>query len=414
MKRNSIHIILCLTMALQMFLLQSCLKDDEKVYGDEAGDRVEKYLTNAKSVLTSAEHGWHLSYFPHRQLKYGGFNYALKFTDDDNVTVWYEEEPGVTHTSTYAMVGDDGPVLSFDTYNEFMHYYAKPSQGEYEAKDGDFEFILLEVTENKITLKGKRSGNIMYMTRLEVPAATYMQKLEDAKALYHIYGGGTATVDGEEYSAVFDMQNRRLTINNPAGESIATRTYIFTEKGIQLADTIKVGSTIMKDFIFNSNTDTFEASGVSFALENTFKNYNEFIGTYTIKELGKTVTIKADTINKTYIVSGLTYMGTPIAHYDSYWGNIYFSPQWLDSWSTTSYPEIHDWLVIYDGDLVYFDNKFKSTSAVAPGKKIQFSLGSNGMTIMEWAFTKKNLSDGGNESLGDIEEYPMIMTWIKK
>jgi len=33
---------------------------------------------------------------------------------------------------------------------------------------------------------------------------------------------------------------------------------------------------------------------------------------------------------------------------------------------------------------------------------------------MEWAFTKKNLSDEGNESLGDIEEYPMIMTWIKK
>lgn len=406
--------LLYLMMALSVLTLQSCLTDDDKVF-NESGDRVQNYLVNAKSVLSKAENGWHLAYFPHRQLKYGGFNYCLKFTDDNKVTVWYEENPGETVSSTYALTGDDGPVLTFDTYNKFMHLYATPSQGEYEAKDGDFEFILLKVTDDLITLKGKRSGNMMYMTRLTVTPEAYMQIIQDMKDDDHEFGGGTVDVDGVTYDASFDMRNRRLTVTDPEGKTVATRTYIFTANGIQLADTITVGSVVMKDFVFDKEAKTFASGGATFNMESTYRSYEDFIGTYKINELASaTVTIKADTVGKTYLVDGFTYQGSPLMRYDSYWGSVEFAPQYIAYWRTSGGLDIYDWLVTTDGELIYFGEQYVSTAAVFPGRQLRFMLGSNGMTVLEWAFSKEHLDDEGNESLGTIEEYPQTMIWTKQ
>lgn len=411
MKKNRIAFLL---IALSMLSLQSCLKDDEKVY-DESGDRVEKNLINAKSVLSSAENGWALAYFPHRQLKYGGYNYCLKFTEDNMVTVWYEEAPGQSATSTYAMTSDDGPVLSFDTYNKFMHIYATPSQGEYEAKDGDFEFILLKVTDEQITLKGKRSGNIMYMDRLSVTPEEHLKSIQDMKDIDHLYGGGTVEIAGVPYDATFDMRNRRLTITDSLGKSVASRTYIFTKTGIQLADTIEVGGVIMQDFTFNTDDNSFSSAGTVFKMESTYRKYKDFLGTYKINELtAKTVTIKQKVADSTYVVDGLTYQGSPIMRYDAYWGSVEFTPQYMDHYVSGGGLDIYDWLVLTDGDMIYYGEEYVSTAAVFPGNQLRFTLGSNGMTIMEYAFSKPGLEDEGNEALGLIEEYPQTMVFVKQ
>ena len=413
--KNKIYLIACLFMALPMLTLQSCSDDDEISVADKTNNRVQNYLINAKEILTSAENGWALSYVPHRQLKYGGINYALKFETDNSVTVWYEERPGQTRKSTFNMTSDDGPVLSFDTYNEFMHYYAKPSQGEYEAKDGDFEFILLKVTADSITLKGKRSGNIMYMSRLTVSPAEYMQSIEDLKAVDHHFGGGTTVIDGVNYSAIFDMRNRKLMLSDEQSNEVGNRTFMFTQTGIQLVDTMMVGDVVLKDFRFVEADSTFVCDNVVFNLVSTYKKYEEFLGSYTIKELdGRTVTLSVDKNGESYKVEGLTYVGTAIAKYDTYWGSITFGPQLLDSWSNSSYPSINDWLVLTDGDMIYWGEEYMATTAVAPVSPLTFTFGSNGMTILEYAFTKADLNEEGNEALGTVEEYPQTMIWVKQ
>jgi hypothetical protein len=210
------------------------------------------------------------------------------------------------------------------------------------------------------------------------------------------------------------MQNRRLTVMDDQSNTITTRTFIFTKTGIQLADTIMVNNAVLKDFNFDKATNTFQSAGVTFNLVSTYKNYSDFIGTYTIKELNKTVKVVVDVDGKSYKINDLTYRGTPIAEYDSYWGSMTVSPQFLDSWSTPDYPTVADWLVLTDGDMIYWGEEFKATTAVAPSDKLQFLFGSNGYTILEYAFTKKDLNEEGNESLGTVEEYPQSMTWIKK
>ena len=177
-------------MALPTLLLTSCLKDQDDIFDDSASVRVDKYLANAKRVLTSAEEGWILNYYPDREQSYGGYVFTLKF-NDQTVEVGSELADDVTETieSSYTMDNEDGPVIAFDSYNAFMHYFATPTgssgAGGYEAYDGDFIFIIMGISEdeNTITLKGNRSGNTMYMHRLTSDGTEYLKnvlKVEDA------------------------------------------------------------------------------------------------------------------------------------------------------------------------------------------------------------------------------------------
>ena len=436
--KKTFHILTCCLLLTAMALFQSCLKDDDKLYGDE-GDRVENYLKNAKSVLTNSEHGWHLEYYPHRELKYGGFNYCLKFTDDNKVTVWYEDAKGESVTSTYNLVGDDGPVLTFDTYNKLMHIFATPSQGEYEAKDGDFEFILLKVTDSEITLKGKRSGNVMYMHKLNGDPTDYLSDLEATKAKYHRYGAGTAEWGGNQYSALFDLQNRKFTLLDKDGAEVDHRMLIYTDKGFKLASPLAWDGEQLQDFTFNDDAaeKTFTSGNVTFKMQETYKTYNDFIGSYTILELSnRTVTLQKDVEGQSYIVKNLgsggyntvAYSdagdeskgiaplkgdGNPRAYYDEYWGKLYFKPVFIGQ-SSGFQKTYYIYLYTTDGDMVYFDDQYPCKTAAYPGSAIKIQVGANGMGITDWFWTKPRPNDEGSESAGNFDDFPIPMTWTKK
>ena len=70
-------------------------------------------------------------------------------------------------------------MLSFDTYNSFLHKYATPTDGKYQAEKGDFEFVIDSVGSDIIKVHGKKTGNTLYLRKLTEPAAQYMQKVVD-------------------------------------------------------------------------------------------------------------------------------------------------------------------------------------------------------------------------------------------
>ena len=150
MKKKILSILL---MMLPAVLLTSCLKDQEDLFSDSASQRVANYLDKAKKVLISAENGWVLDYFPHSEQAFGGYSYTLKF-DEKNVTACFELADEVTEsiTSTYLLDNEDGPCISFDTYNNYLHFFATPTgasgPGGYEAYGGDYIFIILLIQRN--------------------------------------------------------------------------------------------------------------------------------------------------------------------------------------------------------------------------------------------------------------------------
>ena len=136
-------------------------------------NRVETLAERLNETLTGAPNGWLLEYYPSSGQYYGGFNVFLSFSEGNKVKVGSEVAgKGKTATSTYSIYQSAGCVLTLDTYNEVMHYFADPEttggQGAGFGFEGDFEFNVLDLQDEKITLKGRKTGSTMTMTPMPV------------------------------------------------------------------------------------------------------------------------------------------------------------------------------------------------------------------------------------------------------
>ena len=78
---------------------------------------------------------------------------------------------GVFIESLYQVVSEQSTMLTFDSYNELIHAFAAPAGSGNDANanmGGDYEFIIMDASDNQITLLGKKYGNTMTMTRMPV------------------------------------------------------------------------------------------------------------------------------------------------------------------------------------------------------------------------------------------------------
>jgi hypothetical protein len=107
--------------------------------------------------------GWLIKYYPNALYTYGGYTLFAKFTNETDVQLTSDINSNVVHSS-YVVRQGAGPVLSFNGYNKVIHYFSEPGadsgvgSGNY-GMEGDFEFLVLEYSEDLIVLKGNKSGN---------------------------------------------------------------------------------------------------------------------------------------------------------------------------------------------------------------------------------------------------------------
>ena len=237
-----------LLISLSTFLFQSCLKDQEDFFDKSSSLRMQEVLDKTKAALTGNENGWALDYYPDRKLSYGGIAYAIQFKG--TAATVYSQESDKSETSLYKLTNDDGPVLSFDSYNSLMHAYATPSSGEYEAKDGDFEFIIMDVQDDLITLKGKRNGNMMYMHRLSVPADEYISSIQEMEE--KMFSGKYAfVVDGD--SIIIKRYKNVFTFTNPETAESTDIPFVTTPQGFEFKDSVNIMGKNVTGFKYSEN-----------------------------------------------------------------------------------------------------------------------------------------------------------------
>lgn len=342
--------ILCLC-----FVMQSCLKDQEEIFDDDASIRLQEAMEEAAEALVAAEYGWYLEMYPESSQSYGGWVHTFVF--DGELVKARSELYGSDYEveSYYKMTNDDGPVLSFDTYNEVIHYLSTPTSSLYQAYGGEFEFIVLDVTTDIITLKGKKTGNIMYLRSLETTPENYLDAVAEMEDNI-FFNALTGTIGGVSVDIGLDTDYRQMTFSY-GEEDETTLAYTVTDKGVRLYSEITLGTDSLDEFYVDTDELTFFSPGsATISLESVFPDewrpYKAFSGSYIFYynsgEYSVNVILTSAGDNSSYVMSGLNPNYTVTLTYDRDQGCLEIFSQQVGTYGSN-----YVWFCVWDSNQGY-------------------------------------------------------------
>ena len=311
MKRRN---IIALLAAAALFLpLQSCLKEQADIFEESASERLQNRMKEASDILKSASNGWVMLIFPVTPTSYsasepasstmnGGYAYTVKF-DDNMVTAMSERNYTTKDTvftvaeSSYKITSDEGPVLSFDTYNEVLHYWATPSGSSsyYQGRGGDFEFVINEATSDYIRMTGRRWKTTVEMFPLPTDAESYLKALLKQKyAMSGITYGVTAAgerMEGYLYETNGSSSSSRYLrvtlpgVDGEEGEPIRQPFVILPDR-CRLYEPLELGEDLsFQEFTLNKETNEIQIldnPDISFGHPFYYVAKDKFVGDYTL------------------------------------------------------------------------------------------------------------------------------------
>lgn len=338
---NKIFKLSLLLLALPM-LMTSCLKNDDEVFGESASKRLQKALEEARTVLRSSEKGWVMDYYVGDDSSNGGYAFVVKF-DSLTVTASSELTKGAS-TSYYKLTTDNGPVLTFDTYNDVFHALATPSQSNYEGKHADYEFQIVSATPELVVLRGRRTNNYVYLHPLTTSPKEYLAKVADTEKKF-IVASLSTDVDGKNVSADFDINNRQASFYSTTDSTFSKScAFTFTDTGIRLSNAVDAYGKTLSDLSFDPETMTFASKDmgseqlvIKGLLPADYVYYDQIPGDYVFKyqkrDDDKYVDVNVDvTLTPTEDKSGFVMNGVIEGYgitlnYDKAKGILYMLPQ---------------------------------------------------------------------------------------
>ena len=350
----------------------ACVKEANYVFDDTAAVRMKDNLESISKVLTSAPHGWYLEYFLNEDLASagtGGYSLLLKF-DGKKVTAWGDLKKSTESASSlYKLTTDNGPVLSFDSYNEVIHYLSTPSgtnenavgqSGHYQGLGGDFEFLVLKATSDTVLLKGKRGGIEMLMLPLSREPSEVITDIahvgedmyvsafySDDKALAadfdltkrHVTFSATReTADGTEKVSLFKVpflfSDDGIRLQETFGEILELGLELYPESEKELADVLPA---LRKGMYYNQRNFTWHSAERKLTAQSStlqgvmpagWLSYEDLAGDYTLSfdnsDPYKTVdiTLEPDVYRQSFKLTGLNPLITLTVEYSLASGNL--------------------------------------------------------------------------------------------
>ena len=154
-------------LALACIVLQSCLFSEEEIFDESSANRATADVIKCQEILKDVPNGWKLEYYIGSNYSAGAITLLMKF-DGKQVEMASETgaesyKPGTITTSLYQVKSEQSTMLTFDSYNPLIHMFSGPL-GLNMNLGGDYEFIIMSATPDKVILQGKKYKNIMEMT----------------------------------------------------------------------------------------------------------------------------------------------------------------------------------------------------------------------------------------------------------
>jgi len=183
---------LILGLVLVGSIFSACSRDEESLFDKSAAERAQLAMDNANDVFVAPEHGWEMLYFANPESR--GYNLIVKFRENGQViattknALTTRNKMVTDSTSTWEVVSDYGPLLTFNTFNEVLHAWADP-QEDGDGYLGDYEFLILLATPERVVLKGKKHSAYMIMRPMsDMDQEEYFDACADRLSKY--FGNG--------------------------------------------------------------------------------------------------------------------------------------------------------------------------------------------------------------------------------
>lgn len=275
---------------LALLVLSACVHDEKELFDESASVRIAKSLEEDAAILESATNGWELHYYTGKEYRYAGYTYLIKFKNGKATVAADFAGSDSTATSKYELKKDQGPVLTFTTFNAIMHEKAQTSSQNVNGEEGDYEFLILKATADTIHLKGKKWGNHMYLTRLaeKVNWKEHLDSItEISNAMSNHYE--IALQDGDVIgNALFSTSGRHVTIK--VGNNSYSCAYAATTTGIVFPEPIVIRGKEYRSFTLNTTNQSLNNGEITFnaVTPEGYKPASFWVGKWKINHQGTT------------------------------------------------------------------------------------------------------------------------------
>ncbi len=194
---NKLYKFSAIAAVLMSASLASCNHEEADIFDQNAAHRTEEARKMYKEILLDKGGKWQMEYFTTEEEH--GYVYLFTFRNDGTVTISGNNEyitkltnidsnvPSYgSETSMWTILSDNGPVLSFNSYNTIFHLFATPEDIPGTERDeqgyghsGDYEFDLMKFSNDTLYLEGKKKGAEIIMTRIapETDDKTYLNEV---------------------------------------------------------------------------------------------------------------------------------------------------------------------------------------------------------------------------------------------
>lgn len=252
----------------------SCSFEQDEYFDETASLRVTHMNENIKKRLveqgSEGKHGWVIQYFVAGTDDYNfeGFNLFGRFYDDNKVTLASNHRflrdgnanKYTEHTSVYQMLAEEGPILSFNTWNDIISVFADPVDPTAAPKSivnngegmfGDHNLVFHSMDDNQILFRGERHRAEVRFIPCDRPWEDYMTAVTENKnhiatsklTSYYVTDGVDTMYFSGLYKGVFVYGER---IVDPLKKK--TLSCVFTPNGFRINHVDSLGENAFQEF----------------------------------------------------------------------------------------------------------------------------------------------------------------------
>ena len=282
-----------------------CAGEEDNIFSQSAAERLNAASELYSSRLEAQPNGWVMQLYPttDKEAPFGnGYLVLVDFNKDRSVKAAMNNilsgNMFMEDSSSWEVITDNGPVLTFNTYNKVIHAFSNPedvpSTGTQDHPKnetgvgigGDYEFVIVQAPEDAsyMLLKGKKRGTYNLLTPMEqgVKYSDYINEMTSFQK--QMFPSKIPTFDVIHFGdSIYKMEGADDGIPNIYPYNLdgvlneSFNPFLVTKNGsdyfLRFRDPKVYGTTSVQEFRYNAEKDQFQMvtkNGKDFVVNENF------------------------------------------------------------------------------------------------------------------------------------------------